>query len=375
MKGEQRPPEKTSMQQDASRLWWRFLISEPYGGIGAMRSFVFTIFLALMFVVSTTGCSKKGEGSGKSDSTGAALADGTVLVKVEGKAITAKDFAWQQDMMMQQLHEYADSAQIATMMPNIKKQAMDNAINRILLEETIKKLGITVSKEQVDSRVDYYRKNFVSEEAYQADLKKKNLTPEKLRHEVEVGLQAEELFNKRTALIKQLGDAEIRSFYNSNPERFQQGERVKASHILLTVNKDDTDAVRAQKKQEAERILGELKKGADFAEAARKYSNCPSKDQGGDLGYFERGRMVPEFEQVAFALKTGQLSDVVQTQFGYHIIKVTDHAKATKVPFDQAKENISRYLMDQRKQEAITSYFDSLRAASNVQYLDSSFAR
>jgi len=190
-----------------------------------------------------------------------------------------------------------------------------------------------------------------------------------------MGIQAEALFNRRTANLKPATEQEARLFYDNNEDRFVQSERVRASHILLTVNKDETDAARAQKKAEAQRILGELKKGTDFAEAARKYSGCPSKEQGGDLGYFERGRMVPEFETAAFGLKTGQLSGVVETQFGYHIIKVTDHAKASTVPFDQAKQNIEQYLAQQKKQQALTAYFDSLRSVSKIQFLDSSFAR
>jgi peptidyl-prolyl cis-trans isomerase C len=201
------------------------------------------------------------------------------------------------------------------------------------------------------------------------------MTLDQFRKEIEIGIQAEDLFNRRTASLKPPSEQEVRLFYDNNSERFQQPERVRASHILLTVNKDETDAARAQKKAEAQRILGELKKGADFAEAARKYSGCPSKEQGGDLGYFERGRMVPEFEAAAFGLKTGQLSGIVETQFGYHIIKVTDHSKASTVPFDQAKQNIEQYLAQQKKQQSLTAYFDSLRSASKLEYIDSSYAR
>ncbi len=345
-----------------------------------MRSSALTIILAGMLAFSLTDCSKKGQKGepGKSDSTGAAaqrVDAGKVLAKVGGKTITGSDVAMQQDMLMQQLRGYTDSTQIAAMMPRIRKQAFDNAINRILLEGAVKKLDIKASKELVDQRIDVYRKNFVSDETFKADLAKRGVTQDQMRREIEVGLEAEELFNRRTAHIKPSSDQEIRSFYDNNGDRFQQPERVRASHILLTVNKDDSDATRTQKKQQAQRILGELKSGADFAEAARKYSGCPSKEQGGDLGYFERGRMVPEFEKVAFTLKTGQLSGVVETQFGYHIIKVTDHGKPSTVPLDEAKENIARYLTDQKKQQAIMTYFDSLRTVSKIQYFDSSLVR
>ena len=343
-----------------------------------MRSTVLTIVLAVALVFSTTGCSKKSkDGSAKGDSTGAAqmAGSGTVVVKVNGKSVTALDIQRQEDILMQQIQGYADSAQIAAMKPNLRKQAADNAINRILLEGAIKNLGMKADKKTVDERVDYYRKNFVSDEAFNADLAKRGMTADQLRQEIEMGIQAEALFNRRTANLKPATEQEARLFYDNNEDRFVQPERVRASHILLTVNKDETDAARALKKAEAQRILGELKKGTDFAEAARKYSGCPSKEQGGDLGYFERGRMVPEFETAAFGLKTGQLSGVVETQFGYHIIKVTDHAKASTVPFDQAKQNIEQYLAKQKKQQTLTAYFDSLRSVSKIQFLDSSFAR
>jgi peptidyl-prolyl cis-trans isomerase C len=341
-----------------------------------MRSLVLTIVLSAALVLSATGCSKKskeGSAAGASGSLGSGA--GAVVAKVDGKNVTALDVQRQENILVQQMQSYADSAQIAAMGPGLRKQAFDNAINRVLLDEALVKLGIKVDKKTIDDRVDTYRKNFVSDEAYQADLAKRGMTQDQLRHEVEVGSQAEELFDRRTASLKPTTEQEARTFYDGNKERFVTPERVRASHILLTVNKDDSDAVRAQKKAEAERILGELKKGADFADEAKKYSGCPSKDQGGDLGYFERGRMVPPFEKAAFALKPGQMSGVVETEFGYHIIKVTDRTPASTVPFDQAKDQIEQYLTQQKKQQALVAYFDSLRAASQIEVMDSSYVR
>jgi peptidyl-prolyl cis-trans isomerase C len=342
-----------------------------------MRSLALTILLAIALVFSVTACSKKSKDGSKGDSASVAQAalSGKVVMKVGGKSITMQDIQRQETMLTQQLQGYADSAQIASMKATIQKQAVDNAINRILLESALAKTGAKVDKKTVDERMDAFRKNFVSDEAYNADLVKRGMTAGQFRREIEIGIMAEELFNKRTASIKPVSEQAARAFYDNNEERFAQPERVKASHILLTVNQNDPEATRAAKKAEAQRILGELKKGADFAEMAKKYSDCPSKQQGGDLGYFERGRMVPEFEKAAFGLKTGQMSGIVETQFGYHIIKTTDHTAASTVPFDQAKQNIMQYLTEQQKQQALTTYFDSLRAASNVQILDSSLVR
>ena len=219
-----------------------------------MRSTVLTIVLAVALVFSTTGCSKKSkDGSAKGDSTGAAqmAGSGTVVVKVNGKSVTALDIQRQEDILMQQIQGYADSVQIAAMKPNLRKQAADNAINRILLEGAIKNLGMKADKKTVDERVDYYRKNFVSDEAFNADLAKRGMTADQLRQEIEMGIQAEALFNRRTANLKPATEQETRLFYDNNEDRFVQPERVRASHILLTVNKDETDAARAEKKAEA----------------------------------------------------------------------------------------------------------------------------
>ena len=342
-----------------------------------MKSLVLTMVLAIALVFSAAGCSKKSKDGSKGDSASVAEAalSGKVVAKVGGNSITMQDVQRQEGMLIQQLQGYADSAQIASMKATIRKQAVDNAINRILLEGALVKAGAKADKKTLGERMDYFRKNFVSDEAYNADLAKRGMTADQFRREIEIGILAEELFNKRTASIKPVSEQDVRAFYENNEERFVQPERVKASHILLTVNKDDSDAIRAQKKAEAQRILGELKKGADFAEMARKFSDCPSKQQGGDLGYFERGRMVPEFEKVAYGLKTGQMSGIVETQFGYHIIKTTEHTAASTAPFDEAKQNIMQYLTEQKKQQALMTYFDSLRGASNVQILDSSLVR
>jgi len=337
-----------------------------------MRSGTFTICIAAALILATVGCSKKGsKDSSKADSIAAAAA---VAVKVNGRNITAGDIARQENMLFDQVKSL-DSTRVQGMIPQIKKQAVENSINRILLEQAVAGLGLTVPPAQVDERIAGYRQNFVSEEAFQADLAKQGLTIDQLKGEVEIGMKAEDLFKRRTANIPAATDKELREFYNGNKERFQQSERVRASHILLTVNKEDAPEVRAQKKKEAEQVLAEIKKGADFAEMARKHSGCPSKEQGGDLGFFERGSMVPEFESVAFTLKKGEMSGVVETPFGYHIIKVTDHAQPSTVPFDQVKQNIAQGLDGQKKQQAIAAYFDSLRSVAKIEFVDSSFVR
>lgn len=341
-----------------------------------MRSFTIalTALLAAAFALAPAGCSK-GKG-GNADSLAAAKkAAATVVIKVNGSAISKLDVQQQEDNLVRQMRSFADSAQVASMMPMIHQQAIDNSINRILLEETLKRLNIQADKAAVDERIANYRKNFVTEEAFLADLSKQGLDAAKLRTEVELGVKAEELFKRRSANVPPATEAEARSFYDGNPDRFQQPERVRASHVLVQVNKEDTDAIRAEKRKKIEQVQAELKKGKDFAEVAKAYSDCPSKEQGGDLGYFEKGQMDPAFEKAAFELKTGATSGIVESSFGYHIIKVVDHQKPGATPFEQTKAQLTSYLTEQKKNQAIAAYFDSLRTASKIEYVDSTYAR
>lgn len=134
---------------------------------------------------------------------------------------------------------------------------------------------------------------------------------------------------------------EAEEYYQAYKDtEFQQEEQVKASHILIQLEEGASDAAWEEAKTRIEEIRQNLVDGADFAELAKEFSDCPSSFQGGDLGWFGRGRMVPEFEETAFSLKPGEISQPVRTQFGWHLIKVEDHQEATAIPFEDAKEEI-----------------------------------
>ena len=161
---------------------------------------------------------------------------------------------------------------------------------------------------------------------------------------------------------------EVQSYYNGNITQYQTPEQVRASHILLNTAGKDEAAVRKQ----AEDILQQVKAGADFAELAKKYSEDEgSKPNGGDLDYFSRGRMVPEFEAAAFALEVGQVSDIVKSQFGFHIIKVVDKKPAVTRSLDEVRPQIEEQLKRQRADQQIATRATELAAGiSNTADLD-----
>lgn len=150
-------------------------------------------------------------------------------------------------------------------------------------------------------------------------------------------------------------DAEIEAFYGENAEMFKDAEAVKASHILV-----DTE-------EKAQAILEELKGEKSFEEAALEHSSCPSSQNGGDLGEFTRGKMVPEFENAAFDMEVNEVSGVVPTQFGFHIIKVTEKQEANQKSLEDAKEEITNTVLLKKQQEVYLAKVDEIKANVEVE--------
>lgn len=151
--------------------------------------------------------------------------------------------------------------------------------------------------------------------------------------------------------IVQVSDKEVEDYYELNIDQYKKLERIRARHILIKTEPSDTAAQISEKRKEAEKILEEAKSGADFAELARKYSQDATAPDGGDLGYFARGDMFGPFEQAAFSLKPGEISDVVITPFGFHIIKLEDYQSARTIPLEEVKDQIKQAILKQKAHE------------------------
>lgn len=151
-----------------------------------------------------------------------------------------------------------------------------------------------------------------------------------------------------------VAESEILSFYMANQARFGASAGIKASHVLV------------DSEEKALSVVDEIKKGLSFEDAAKQYSSCPSKEAGGDLGFFSRGSMVPEFEAVAFAMETGEMSAPVKTQFGWHLIKVTDKQEASVKSLDEVRDQVANHLMSQKQQELYQSKVAELKGKHAV---------
>lgn len=288
-----------------------------------------------------------------------------VVARVNGEDVKKADF----ERMIRTIEGRAGQPIPAEHRDEILRNALDQLVVYTLLAQESKARGIKVDDTEVNQKVQELRGQFPSQEAFDAALKTRGMTEDSLRHDASVDLSVNKLMDAQVAGAAAATDADARDFYDKNPDKFKQEEQIRASHILIHVDQNAPPAVRAKAKAQIESILKQARGGADFATLARKYSQDGSAQAGGDLNYFSPGQMVPQFDAVAFKLKVGQISDVVTTEFGYHIIKVTDRKPARTVPFDEAKPQIMQFLTEQKKQQHADAYIDTLKKKSKIEIL------
>ena len=253
--------------------------------------------------------------------------------------------------------------------PYAYRQALQQGIVRELLCQEAVKRKITADDARVEQAYNEARVRFKDDKAWAAMLKEQGLDPQSFRNELRINQTIQALLQQVAAdTAAQATDQEALAFYESHPAVFETGERVKASHILVRVPEGAAGARKEDQRKKAEAILSHARAREDFATLARQSSEDPgSARNGGDLGAFGRGQMVPAFEQAAFALKPGEVSGVVETPFGFHIIKVTERIPAHKLAFAEVKERLKQEMVQQKRQRAQQSYLNSLRAKAKIE--------
>jgi peptidyl-prolyl cis-trans isomerase C len=255
-----------------------------------------------------------------------------------------------------------------------KKQVQDYLIDQLASAEMLYQAGIKLEIKDLDKKVtekiEQAKARYPSPEEFDKAIKEQNLDEKTIREYTKKEIVVNNLIEKEIAPKATVTDEEAKKFYTDNLDKyFTKPEQVKASHILIGVDAKATDEEKKKAREKAEGILKEVKAGKDFAELAKTSSTCPSKDQGGDLGYFGKGQMVKPFEDAAFALKQGETSGVVETQFGYHIIKLTEKKSAENTSFDEAKQKITEYLQNQKIQAKVAEYINELKSKIKVEKL------
>jgi peptidyl-prolyl cis-trans isomerase C len=251
----------------------------------------------------------------------------------------------------------------------MKNVILDSLIDEELLWQEAKNKKLVADEKKVSEEINSMRSRFPSKEAFLKVLSDNGLTEESYKTFLTRHLSIKKMVDNEIAKNITASDKEANDFYTGNPDKFKVPEQVHARHILVKVDPKADQATKDAAKKKIDGILKEAKGGADFAELAKKYSDCPSKEKGGDLGTFSRGQMVKPFEDVAFALKPGTLSDVVETQFGYHIIKVEEHKAASIALEKDVTEKIKEYLKSQKINQAVMDHVKGLRDKAKIEIL------
>jgi peptidyl-prolyl cis-trans isomerase C len=285
---------------------------------------------------------------------------------VNGSVITHKELERELSRTTEQLLQMGRPIS-DDQLSEMRKRTLDNLIAYELLYQESKKKGVKIAAAAVDEKVNELKKQYPDEAEFKEMLSGSDLTEADLKAYMKRGLAIEQLVDKEIVQKITVSDKEIRDYYDSNLDRFKRPEQVRASHILIKVDPEADKSEKAKARKQIETIQKKVKKGEDFEALAKEYSGCPSSAKGGDLGYFGRGQMVKPFEDAAFALQPGQVSDIVETRFGYHLIKVTDKRPPTTVPFDEVKDGIRGHLKQQQVREKVLAYVEELKGKAKVE--------
>jgi peptidyl-prolyl cis-trans isomerase C len=246
---------------------------------------------------------------------------------------------------------------------SLRKQMVEGFITKTLLSEEFAKRKIEANSQDIKMAMDMIAANLPPDKKLTDYLKENGVSNE----DIVFAVKLNKFKNMEIGQKAKPTQKEISKFYNENLKtKFIENESVHVRHILVALGKDDSDKVKTQKKERIENLRKQLLNGGNFAELAKKYSDCPSKEFGGDLSYIKRGQMAKSFENAAFSQKKDAIGPVIKTEFGYHIIQVLDHKPAKKVDFEKAKDKISSYLEKGKKIEIFNAVLNKLKEKAKI---------
>lgn len=247
-----------------------------------------------------------------------------------------------------------------------QQQVADRMITAEVLYQEAEANKMKVDDKDVTEQMDKIAKSFPSPEEYKKGLKEQGVTEKTLKRDIGKNLVIRRLLDEKVTALVKVSDAEAKKYYDEHTKDFDRPEMVKARHIILLVDKGADDAKKAEVKKKMEGIQAELKGGAKFEDLAKKYSQDGSAENGGDLGFFPKAAMVKEFEDAVWNMKPGEVSGIVTTPFGLHLIKFEERKAAGSIPFTEMKSDLIRGLESQMKNDAVKKYIEELKAKAKI---------
>lgn len=285
---------------------------------------------------------------------------------VNGVEITRTKVQAQVDQMINQRGLNSGGITRPTVYQGLQRQVLERLITQELLWQEAQRRDFIASDAEVDEQLKKVKSDFDTEQAFLFKIKEGGFTAATYREEIRQQLSAQRLVSEGLASTINITDEEILDFYKANIDRMVLTEQVRARHILIAPESDD-DAARKAAREKIVAVQEALHKGADFALLAKERSEGPSAAQGGDLGFFGRGQLVPPFEEAAFALQPGEISDIVETRFGFHLIRLEERQAGRTVPVEETAGQIRDYLRQQRLEATVGKLIEDLRAGAEIE--------
>ena len=287
-------------------------------------------------------------------------------VTINGENIPRDKFQAQVDHMINQRGLNSGGITQPAVFKQIQQEVVDQLIVQELLWQEAKRRNFIVEDEVVNERLQQMKSKFDTEQAFQFKIQAGGFTEETYREDIRQQVSVQRMISQGIASGISISDEDVEDFYKTNIDQMQRPIAVHARHILIKPASTDPEALQAAK-DEADKILAEIRAGGDFVKLATDRSQAPSAPQGGDLGYFGAGQMVEPFEKAAFSLQQGEISELVQTQFGYHIIRLEDRRGGDTAPVEDVADQIRAYLGQQKLQSEVETLVMTLRNVGEVQ--------
>ncbi len=289
------------------------------------------------------------------------------MITINGEPLPQEAIDFEYRRIRQYYTNHMSPEQLKANDDKLRKQAVEQAIGAKLLLNEASRLDITVPEDLIDRKIQPIIEQSGGPEVFAQRLKENGVTEQQLRDNIAEGCKVDLLIEKICEGLSDPTEEEMKAFFDNNKENYVQQERVAASHILIRPNSDsDDDRVTAESRLEG--IAQDIRDGKDFAELAAQHSECPSgKQNGGSLGWFSRGMMVPEFEQAAFEMAVGEISDIIETQFGFHIIMKTAEDEGGQAGFEESRDKIRELIRHDQRGKCVAAYVADLKEKADIQ--------
>ena len=292
-----------------------------------------------------------------------------VVARVNGEPIYEDQLQPAVERSLAQLTRHGARTDDADLVKRVQARHLNELIGNALVYQESRKLTIENMDEKVEQKMKEVESRHEARQGMAMHSKAGGAITGDTRELLEARVRVDEYLREQGVLEPEIPEERIREMYDADPESFSTTETVNVSHILIAVDGQAETEEKQRARQEAERIREEILAGGDFAELAKAHSDCRTASTGGDLGQIKRGYMPAAFDEVAFSLEKDALSEVVETRFGYHVIRLVDRQPARLVPYEQMRAFLKTYLQGEESKKRLAAHIAELRSRSEIEIL------